>query len=102
MRRDEEVRQYWRVGQGGGDMVQESRSNNTAAAPDPADRGEVEVPVIRLAGRRHDRVALGVGTDLRREQCVPQIVDRRHWQALPCGTDQRAIGLGRRAALRLQ
>ncbi len=77
VRGGEQDRQVRRLGVGVGDAVEELGADDAAAAPDLADRAEVDVPAV-LGGAGADLVeALRVGDDLRGVEREADVFDER-------------------------
>jgi hypothetical protein len=59
------------------DFPQESRTDDTAAAPHERHAAVIEIPVIFLRGGAHEHVTLRIGNDLGSIQRVVQVVQQR-------------------------
>src|SRR5439155_22818004 len=83
-----------------GDPIQEPGTDDAAAAPDPGDRSQLQVPTILVGGRLHFLESLRVGDDFRGIKGAANVIDqgRRRRLASTVRTDQRA---GRDLAIRL-
>ncbi len=74
-RGDDQVGGIGRLGEGGGDFIQELRADDAAGAPDLGDRRHRQRPVEFLRGGGHDGKALSIGADLGGQQRVFQVLD---------------------------
>ena len=64
--------------EGFANLAQEDAANDAAAPPHHGDAAVIQVPAVGPGGGTHQRIALGVGDDLRGVQGLADLLDKGH------------------------